>query len=121
MNLFRTVILTISLLMAVSGFAAESPAKEAVKSILIDVRTPSEWQEEHLEGALNIPYDKIHESIEQLVPDRKSKVILYCRTGRRSGIALETLNKIGYENVVNLRTVKEAAETLGLPIIGGAK
>ena len=121
MKYLREVIVALTLLLAAVGHAAEGDGKAAAGSILIDVRTSVEWQSEHLEGALNIPYDKIAEKIGQAVPDKKTKVILYCRTGRRSGIALETLKKIGYEDVTNLINAKEASEKLKIPIIKGDK
>jgi phage shock protein E len=122
MKLFRAVVLSLSLLAAATfGFSADSPEKTAVKGVIIDVRTTPEFEEGHLEGALNLPYDKIGETIQAAVPNRNSKIILYCRTGRRSGIALETLKALGYEDVTNLKTVKEASEKLGVPIIKGNK
>jgi phage shock protein E len=121
MKLLGAVVLSLSLLLATFGFAADSPEKTAVNGVIIDVRTSPEFQEGHLEGALNIPYDKIGETIQAAVPNRSSKVILYCRSGRRSGIALETLKTIGYEDVTNLKTVKEASEKLGIPVIKGNK
>lgn len=113
--------LALSLIMATLGIAAESPEKVPLKAIIIDVRTSPEFQAEHLEGAINISYDRIFESIENAAPNKSSKIILYCRTGRRSAIALETLKKIGYEDVTNLKTVKEASEKLRIPVIGGAR
>lgn len=121
MNLFMAAILSLALLLATSGFAADSPEKASVNRVIIDVRTVPEFQEGHLEGALNLPYDKIGETIQAAVPNRNSKIILYCRSGRRSGIALDTLKSIGYEDVTNLKTVNEASEKLGVPVIKGVK
>ena len=92
-----------------------------VKPLLIDVRTEAEWNEGHLEGAIRIPYEKIGEEIVTAAPDKKTKINLYCRTGRRSGIALDTLKKLGYEDVTNLINAQEASEKLKIPIIKGDK
>jgi len=95
-------------------FGGENPA---ARPLVIDVRTEPEWKEGHLEGAIRIPYEKIGEEIEKAAPDKKTKIILYCRTGRRSGIALETLKKLGYEDVSNLINAAETSEKLKIPII----
>lgn len=88
-----------------------------IKPLLIDVRTEAEWKEGHLEGAILIPYEKIGEEIVKAAPDKKTKINLYCRTGRRSGIALDTLKKLGYENVTNLGGVKDASDKLKIPVV----
>lgn len=92
-------------------YAAEKAA------LLIDVRTEAEWKEGHLAGAILIPYDRIGEEIAKVAPDKKLKIHLYCRSGRRSGIALDTLKKSGYEDVTNFGSVREASDTLNIPII----
>lgn len=122
MKFFKAAIFAFSLLQAATGFAADSSATgTSSKTVIIDVRTAAEFKAEHLEGALNIPYDKIAETIQTAVPDKNSKLILYCRTGRRSGIALDTLKSIGYEDVTNLKTIRESSEKLGIPVIKGVK
>jgi len=96
------------------GFCADKPAD---KSLLIDVRTELEWNEGHLEGAVLIPYEKISEEITKVAPDRKRTINLYCRSGRRSGVALETLKNLGYEDVFNIGSVKNASEKLKIPVV----
>ncbi|MCA1929665.1 rhodanese-like domain-containing protein [Rheinheimera sp.] len=71
------------------------------QSLWIDVRTAEEFQAGHLEGAINIPYDEIAERIEAVGADKSAEIKLYCRSGRRSGIALETLRSMGYNNASN--------------------
>jgi phage shock protein E len=70
-------------------------------AVLIDVRTPEEFRDGHVERALNIPYDEIHRRIESLRLDKTRPIVLYCRTGRRSGIALGTLREAGYTRIFN--------------------
>ncbi len=98
--------------LVVSG--AEKPSD---KPVLIDVRTEPEWNEGHLQGAILIPYEKIGDEIEKVAPDRKTRVILYCKSGRRSGIAQDALKKLGYEDVINNGSVKETSEKLKIPVV----
>lgn len=62
--------------------------------IVIDVRTKDEYNTGHIVNAINIPYDEISENIEI----SKDKVLfVYCRSGKRSNIAYNTLKELGYE------------------------
>lgn len=81
--------------------------EEKKSFILIDVRTSQEHQEGYIPGTdLNLPYDQI-EKLSQFVNDKDKMIILYCRSGRRSGIAKDTLIKMGYKNVINAGGVKD--------------
>ena len=70
--------------------------------VLIDVRTPEEYNNGHIENAINIDfYSKTFtDEIQAAVPKNK-KIALYCRSGKRSASAAEKLSPLGY-NVVNL-------------------
>lgn len=81
---------------------SSSAATGAADSLLvIDVRTPGEFAQGHVAGALNIPYDEIAGRIAAVAPDKNRHIVLYCRSGRRSGIALQTLQSLGYQHVEN--------------------
>lgn len=71
------------------------------QNLWIDVRTAEEYKAGHLEGAINIPYDEIEQKIEAVSADKNTDIQLYCRSGRRSGIALESLRSLGYSKVTN--------------------
>jgi len=121
MRSFRWIAVALLLLLATLPSPVSAADNIAAKPLVIDVRTVAEWNEGHLDGAVLIPYEKIGEAIAKVAPDKKTKIVLYCRTGRRSGIALDTLQKLGYEDVSNLINAKEASEKLKLPIIKGDK
>ena len=70
-----------------------------VEYILIDVRTESEFDEGHIEGAILIPEYEIASRAEQELPDKDTLILVYCRSGRQSKIASEELVKLGYTNV----------------------
>lgn len=65
------------------------------------MRTADEYRTEHVREAINIPYDEIAARIAAVAPDRDSRIVLYCRSGRRSGIAEQALRQMGYRQVEN--------------------
>lgn len=68
-------------------------------AILVDVREPFEYEEGHLENAVNIPYTGIHAEAAVYLKDKKVPVIVYCRTGKRCAQAKQSLIYLGYEKV----------------------
>ena len=63
--------------------------------LYVDVRTPEEYAAGHVKGALLIPYDEMDERWEELSPYSDRQIALYCRSGRRSGIAEDVLREKG--------------------------
>jgi rhodanese-related sulfurtransferase len=70
--------------------------------VLLDVRTQEEFGEAHIGGAVLLPYDAIAADSGGLPADKAATVIVYCRSGRRSAIAAETLANLGYTSVYDL-------------------
>ncbi|MBR3505803.1 MAG: rhodanese-like domain-containing protein [Lentisphaeria bacterium] len=98
--------------------SAGQPVKVDLNTvILLDVRSPEEYASGYLQGARNIPHDRIGAEIVAVVPDKSAQVILYCRFGRRANTALETLRAMGYTNVSNYGGLEDAQERLGLPVV----
>ena len=67
--------------------------------VLLDVRTPEEFAEGHIRGAVLLPYDQVEQKAASLLHDKDKLIIVYCRSGRRSAIAADTLRALGYKNV----------------------
>jgi phage shock protein E len=86
----------------VDGATAKTLAASGAK--VVDVRTPEEFASGHVPGAINIPYDQLPRRAAEIGPP-STRVILYCRSGRRSGIAFEALQKAGYPNLYDFGAV----------------
>ena len=75
--------------------------------IILDVRTPEEFAEKHIPGALNIPNETIGtEEIPEL-PDKDQLILVYCRSGNRSKQASEKLVALGYTNIVEFGGIND--------------
>lgn len=79
------------------------------ETVLLDVRTPEEFAAGHIAGAVNIPYDQIGDRIGELAIDKDTEIGLYCGSGRRAGIAIDTLEKMGFTQLENLGGYKDLA------------
>ena len=88
---------------AATGAAAAQTAAQPARAqgVWIDVRSPEEFNEGHLQGAVNVPHEQIASQIARISPDKNAPVNLYCRSGRRAEVALQELKKLGYTNVTN--------------------
>ena len=82
---------------------------------VIDVRTETEWDTGHLEGALHIEWQDILKVSSDLQKDEE--IFLYCRSGNRSGKATKILIQAGYVNAKNAGSVLNASELLNIKII----
>ena len=82
---------------------------------IIDVRTLDEYRSGYLEDSVNIEWQKIS-SIEGFIA-KDEKIYLYCRSGNRSGKAADILISKGYIDVINLGSIKSAAEQLKRNIV----
>ena len=67
--------------------------------IILDVREQDEFDEGHIKGAILIPYTEIENKAEEILPDKNAQILVYCRSGRRSKNASESLAKLGYTNI----------------------
>jgi rhodanese-related sulfurtransferase len=65
--------------------------------LLLDVRTAEEYAAGHIPGALLAPYDALAATFTEA--DKNRPIVLYCRSGNRSGIAMRTLRSMGYTNL----------------------
>ena len=98
---------------------------------LLDVRTPAEFNYSHIEGATLIPlknvpaHDPVNLSDDKLLPnrmkelpkDKDTKIVVYCYTGKRGGIASQMIADAGYKRVYNIQGGLTAWVNAGYPIV----
>ncbi|MCE9563993.1 MAG: rhodanese-like domain-containing protein [Planctomycetes bacterium] len=97
--------------------------KEGRKLDLIDVRTPIEYREVHLEVARNVPLDQLDPAVVMQNRNGSANEPLYviCRSGSRGQQACEKFVKAGFSNVVNIEGGTMACVEAGLPVVRGKK
>jgi phage shock protein E len=85
--------------------AAEMMDDEDV--IVLDVRTVSEYQEGHIEGAVLLPVDRIAKEALTVLPQKDRTILIYCRSGNRSATAARELIRMGYEKVLDFGGIND--------------
>lgn len=75
--------------------------------IVLDVRTPEEYAEAHIPGAINVPNEEIGEEPIAELPDKDQLILVYCRSGNRSKQAAQKLADQGYTNVVEFGGIND--------------
>lgn len=107
-----------------SSVQAVSPQDWLAKSqqqgvVIVDVRTPGEYAQSHVDGAINIDVEggAFDQQIAKL--DKNATYVVYCHSGRRSGLATDAMAKAGFTNVVNLQGGIADLQSAGASIVSG--
>ena len=108
----RTILIVLSLLIIafIIYYTFQSPnlvsskeAKELIQKkqvdVVLDVRTKIEYNLGHYPEALHIPTANLNDQVETLIPDKKTRILIYCNTGQRARYATDLLRGKGYKNV----------------------
>jgi len=95
------VLSGISAVQAQTIGATEGTALVTQGALLVDVRSAEEFSAGHVEGAVNIPHTDVEQRLAEFGEDRAREIVLYCRSGHRSGLAQESLKALGYTRVFN--------------------
>jgi rhodanese-related sulfurtransferase len=95
----------------------EEFAKHAETAQVVDVRTPGEWSEGIMEGAIMFDFyeDDFQKNLESL--DKEKPVAVYCKVGGRSGQAMSKLKDLGFKEVYNLDGGMDAWKSAGKPTV----
>ena len=103
-------LLVVLMVMKRRGQIAAPKAEELLRAgaMLVDVRSPAEFQGGHLKGAVNVPLDDVEQRIPKLVTDKGRVILLHCQSGMRSGMAQRKLRALGYVEAWNLGSYGQA-------------
>jgi rhodanese-related sulfurtransferase len=97
----------------------KSKQERGERFVLVDVREESEWNKDHLPGALHLGKGVIERDVEQRVPDTSTEIVLYCGGGFRSALAADNLQKMGYTNVWSMDGGYRDWKEKGYPLTSG--
>ena len=86
---------------------AKTMMEEETGYIILDVRTPEEFAERHIPGAINVPNETIGTDEIPELPDKDQLILVYCRSGNRSKQASEKLVALGYTNIVEFGGIND--------------
>lgn len=90
------------------------PVPAVAETIWVDVRSAMEHKIDHIDGDMRVSNSAIVNAINELELGKDTDIRLYCRSGRRAGVALERLVEAGYTNVKNVGSIGKARELRGL-------
>lgn len=115
-SLIASVVTALTVLFGVTACAPQTVDMTTVAAV-IDVRTPAEFAEGHLDGAVNIDWQgaTFFDEIAQFDPS--GTYIIYCRSGNRAGQAITAMTELGFTDLTNAGGVDEAAGVTDLPIV----
>ena len=121
MKLSAPTVLLFTVAISLTGLAfnaaaelSEAEAREYLKrgAPVVDVRTAEEFAAKRLTNTINIPLDDVKTRFPVTFTNKSEAILLHCRSGRRSGIAVGQLRTLGYTNVHNLGSYEQAQKAL---------
>lgn len=87
----------------------------------IDVRKDNEYEKDHAKGAVHVGRGILERDIESLIPDKEAPIILYCGGGYRSALAADSLQQMGYRQVISMDGGIRAWREANYPLESGRK
>jgi len=113
-HIIYALLFILALWLIVPAVAGNGNAKQAAQAwpmiengaLLIDVRTQGEFDAGHLDGAINIPWEETNALMEAIGDDMDRPVVVYCRSGNRSGMSKKALDAKGYTHIFNGTGIK---------------
>ena len=86
------------------------------ETIVVDVREDLEWKAGHVAGAIHLGKGIIERDIETTIPEKSTEIILYCGGGFRSALSADSLQKMGYTNVLSMKGGWRKWKALAYPV-----
>ena len=85
--------------------------------ILLDVRTVREYQSGHIKDSINIPHNQLIQNIDVLDQYRNQPIVVFCRSGKRAQLVIDTLIQNKFNQIVDLEGDMLAWKTSGFPVV----
>ena len=107
----KRIYLALILLMSFDALSAElwsvAQLQEAIsksdhKPVLLDVRTQSEYNDGHIQDAINIPHDQLLKEPQLVSAYKDSQMVVFCRSGVRAGKVIEMLEGLGFKEIIDI-------------------
>ena len=107
----KRIYLALILLMSFDALSAElwsvaqlqkAISKSDHKPVLLDVRTQSEYNDGHIQDAINIPHDQILKEPQLVSAYKDSQGVVFCRSGVRAGKVIEMLEGLGFKEIIDI-------------------
>lgn len=92
-------------------------ATPASNTIVLDVRTPNEFAQGHIKGAINISHDQINDNLSKIIGYKNQTVVVHCRSGRRAVSAENALRAAGFSDLRHLDGDMNGWQAADLPLI----
>jgi rhodanese-related sulfurtransferase len=125
----RMLLLAFLLCAAAAACGGQEPASEAVSPselaariqsdaapLILDVRTPAEFESGHIPGAVNIPHDQLRDRLDELSASPNDEIVVHCERGGRAAAAEAVLREAGYTHVRDLSGHMRAWRAEDLPV-----
>ncbi|WP_306366346.1 rhodanese-like domain-containing protein [Nocardiopsis sp. CC223A] len=90
-------------------------------TLLVDVRTPAEYENSHVPGAINLPLQRVSAHLERIVTDAGGRLVLICQSGDRARRCQGELVAAGLRNTVVMNGGMNAWEAQGAPVVRGRR
>lgn len=128
MKFIKSTLLLVLSLYSYIGFAEQTAtisqqelltlmATPASKVVILDVRTPEEFSQGHIKGAINVRHDQIKNNLNKIVSYKNQTVVVHCRSGRRAVSAENALRAAGFSNLRHLDGDMNGWQAANLPLI----
>jgi len=116
-KLLALLSLALAATLALAGCSSPAPVTVGEDAVIIDVRTPAEYAEGHLDGAVNIDVSSpgFADAIAELPAD--GEYVVYCRSGNRSAQAASIMRDHGFEHVIDAGALDDASTATGIDIV----
>lgn len=107
----KRIYLALILLMSFDALSAElwsvaqlqkAISKSDHKPVLLDVRTQSEYNDGHIQDAINIPHDQLLKEPQLVSVYKDSQMVVFCRSGVRAGKVIEMLEGLGFKEIIDI-------------------